>query len=632
MPSLFRGVRCAATPSAPARSPLAPGPTNTSHPVGVRGARDAMSAAGGHLWCLAGAPAALAAGTSRRSRRRRLRRQATTLSTAACAGAAGAAVEALGWQAEKLPMEGPVGPVFVREVTQGGWAAQLGVRPGDRVALINKRPPEQFTREELILAIRGRPVELAFDRPEGPPAPRPPEGQREPLQGGRGLPVRIETRGVPVLMYAPLEEVEEQARNQLISLAESPLPVGHVSAMPDVHMGKGVAIGAVFASEKYVCPNAVGVDIGCGMCAVPVTGLFKDDLNEEALRNIQGLLKRRIPVSMESHATALAWAGKTIQDITAECPPSRYLEQRIHTERKGKLGKIHNQLGTLGGGNHFIEVVYSEGDQQVWCMLHSGSRNVGNTTAAHYDEIAGREGEFLQGVAGSLNYLEIASPSGQAYLKDMTWCQAYARENRRSMLDIMVESVEEVTGKRADMERAVNAHHNFCQCETCQVKNPQTGQIEERKLWVTRKGATSAREGQYGIIPGSMGVGSYIVRGRGARGSWQSCSHGAGRRMSRTRAKKVIPQEEFEASMKGIICDTNAAVRDEAPQAYKDLGTVLAHQAELVEVEHRLLPLVNVKGFEEKGWGYKGGRKGQGPRKKKNKGPRKKFAKKGKSD
>ncbi|CAK0827144.1 unnamed protein product [Prorocentrum cordatum] len=634
MPSLPlpRGVRCAATPPAPARSPPTPGPANAAQrPPGARGFLGApLGAAAGRPWCLATAPVALAAGTSRRSRRRRLRRQAAALGAAACAGAAGAEVETLGWQAEQLPMQGPVGAVFVREVVEGGWAARLGVRQGDRVALINKRPPEQLTREELILAIRGRPVELAFERPEAPPAPGPPEGRPAPLRGGQGLPVRIETRGVPVLMYAPLEEVEEQARNQLISLAESPLPVGHVSAMPDVHMGKGVAIGAVFASEKYVCPNAVGVDIGCGMCAVPVSGLFKDDLSEETLRHIQGLLKRRIPVSMESHDTALAWASKTIQDITAECPPSQYLERRLHAERNGKLGKIHNQLGTLGGGNHFIEVVYSEGDQQVWCMLHSGSRNVGNTTAAHYDEIAGREGEFLQGVAGSLNYLEIESPSGQAYLKDMTWCQAYARENRRSMLDIMVESVEEVTGKRADMERAVNAHHNFCQCETCHVENPLTGQVEERKLWVTRKGATSAREGQYGIIPGSMGVGTLPRRPGPRRARLVAellARRGAAHVADQGEEGHPAGSGEFEASMKGIVCDTNAAVRDEAPQAYKDLATVLAHQAELVEVEHRLLPLVNVK--EEKGWGGKGGRTGRGPRTQQSGGPPRKAAKKG---
>jgi len=430
------------------------------------------------------------------------------------------------------------------------------------------------------------------------------------------LPVKIETKGVPVFLYAPLNEVEEQAKNQLISLAESPLPVGHVAAMPDVHMGKGVAIGAVFASEKYVCPNAVGVDIGCGMCAVPMEGLYKSDLRPEDLLQIQQLLKERIPTSFDSHPESLSWAARTLKDISAECPPTLYLEERLARE-----SRIAKQLGTLGGGNHFIEVVYSEGDEQVWCMLHSGSRNVGNTTAEHYDKIAGEEGIFLQGVAGSLNYLEVESEHGQNYLKDMLWCQAYARENRRSMLELMVNSVEQVTRKRPEMDRAVNAHHNFCQCERCKVVDSKTGKVSERKLWVTRKGATSARPGQYGIIPGSMGVGSYIIKGRGATGSWQSCSHGAGRLMSRTKAKKMIPQEDFEAAMKGIVCDTPSAVRDEAPQAYKDLATVLANQAELVEVQHRLLPLVNVKGYEDKPQGGSTSRKGvnkKKPRSKRN--------------
>lgn len=422
--------------------------------------------------------------------------------------------------------------------------------------------------------------------------------------GSETLPEFIETKGVPVVLYAPRREVEEQALEQLISLAESPLPVGHVAAMPDVHLGKGVAIGAVFASEKYVCPNAVGVDIGCGMCAVPVDGLYKQDLSEEKLRKLQALIKERIPTSFDSHPVQLSWAKGTLKEISREHHPTDYLAERVDKE-----DRIAKQLGTLGGGNHFLEVVYAEGDEQVWCMLHSGSRNVGNTTASFYDSIAGDRGRRLRGQHGSLNYLEIDSAEGQDYLKDMQWCQSYARENRNSMMNLMVSSVEEVTGKRADMSRAVNAHHNFCQCEKCRFFDHKTGAVKEKNLWVTRKGATSAREGQYGIIPGSMGVGSYIVKGRGARGSWQSCSHGAGRTMSRTRAKKEIPQEAFEASMKGIICDTNPAVRDEAPQAYKDLGQVLKNQADLVEVEHRLLPLVNVKGFEEKGSFSTGGRK-----------------------
>lgn len=428
------------------------------------------------------------------------------------------------------------------------------------------------------------------------------------------LPVRIKTRGVPVYLYAPLEEVEEQARQQLISIAESPLPVDHVSAMPDIHMGKGVAIGCVFASEKYVCPNAVGVDIGCGMCAVPIEGLFKDDLNPDMLRRMQTLVKERVPTGFNEHRMPLDWTRETIKNISAECPPSNYLEARISKEQK-----VTKQLGSLGGGNHFIELVYAEGDERVWCMLHSGSRNIGNTTAEYYDKLAGTAGTELRGVSGSLNYLDVNSKEGQGYLQDMTWCQAYARENRRSMLQLFVDTVEEVTGKKAEMDRAVNAHHNFCQCETCTVKNPLTGVEEVKNLWVTRKGATSAREGQYGIIPGSMGTGSYIVKGRGASDSWQSCSHGAGRRMSRTAAKKQIQQEDFEKVMEGIVCDTVAAVRDEAPQAYKDLSVVLQHQTDLVEVEHRLLPLLNVKGYEE----YKSSKGNRGKRRNRSKNRRK---------
>eukprot|EP00931_Biecheleriopsis_adriatica_P105525 TRINITY_DN80087_c0_g1_i1.p1 TRINITY_DN80087_c0_g1~~TRINITY_DN80087_c0_g1_i1.p1 ORF type:complete len:510 (-),score=75.23 TRINITY_DN80087_c0_g1_i1:133-1662(-) len=442
-----------------------------------------------------------------------------------------------------------------------------------------------------------------------------------PAAATPSLPVKVETKGVPVLVYAALDEVEEQALQQLVSLAESPLPLGHVAAMPDVHMGKGVAIGAVFASEKYVCPNAVGVDIGCGMCAVPVSGLHKSDLSVESMRKIQQLLKERIPTSFDSHKEQLPWAKKTLLDISNECPPTEYLGKRIEKEKK-----LPCQLGTLGGGNHFIEVVYSEDDEQVWCMLHSGSRHVGNSTAEHYDKIAGNQGVTLRGVHGSLNYLEVESEEGQNYLKDMLWCQAYARENRRSMLDLMVQTMLDVTGKTAEMDRVVNTHHNFCQCENCRVLDPITGKVEERKLWVTRKGATSAREGQYGIIPGSMGVGSYIVRGRGASGSWQSCSHGAGRTMSRTKAKKIIPQEDFEASMQGIVCDTHPSVKDEAPQAYKDLGKVLANQAELVEVQNRLLPLVNVKGFEDKSYGAGHRKKGGGHRNRKKSKNRKRKA------
>jgi len=413
---------------------------------------------------------------------------------------------------------------------------------------------------------------------------------------GVKLPVRIDTKGVPVYLYTPRDEAEPQAIEQLIRLAESPIPVGHVSGMPDIHMGKGVAIGAVFASEKYICPRAVGADIGCGMCAVPVNALFRDDCSPDQLKMLQKLIKLRIPTSFDNHLHELDWASRTLKDISDECPPTPYLESMIHKQTR-------LQLGTLGGGNHFIELVYSEGDEQVWCMLHSGSRGIGNKTADHYDSLAFERGTQLSAPTGGdaerINFMEIRSQEGQDYLKDMTWCQAYARENRASMLRILIDCVEEVSGKQADMSRVVNAHHNFCQCETCSWVD-KDGKRQERKLWVTRKGATSARPGEYGIIPGSMGVGSYIVKGKGSATAWQSCSHGAGRAMSRTKARQTIALEDFRQSMVGIVCDTDEAVLDEAPQAYKDLTKVLQNQADLVDVQHRLLPLLNVKGFVEK--------------------------------
>lgn len=407
------------------------------------------------------------------------------------------------------------------------------------------------------------------------------------------LPVVIETRGVPVYLYTQLEDVEPDALQQLVNMAESPLPVGFVSAMPDVHLGKGVTIGSVFASDRYVCPNAVGVDIGCGMCAVPLQKLYKTDLNMDQMQRIQSLIKRRIPTGFDEHKKAPPSARQVVDTISAQHTPSPWLLAKIDNE------KVPRQIGTLGGGNHFLEVVHDE-DERVFILLHSGSRNIGNITAEHYDRLAMEELK-KKGVTGArregINYLEIDSPSGQSYLGDMQWCQEYAFQNRKAMLDVMVDVVNEVTGALPDLEHTVNIHHNYCSCERCKYKDPQTGEEVERDLWVTRKGATSARQGQMGIIPGSMGVGSFIVRGKGESKSWQSCSHGAGRKMSRTKAVQAISQDEFEAAMTGVVCDTDPRVRDEAPQAYKDLTLVMKNQEELVEVVHRLRPLINVKGF-----------------------------------
>jgi tRNA-splicing ligase RtcB (3'-phosphate/5'-hydroxy nucleic acid ligase) len=243
--------------------------------------------------------------------------------------------------------------------------------------------------------------------------------------------------------------------------------------------------------------------------------------------------------------------------------------------------------------NHFLELVNEEETGRVWIMVHSGSRNIGLQVATHYNEVAKlqleKKGVDTQALRG-LNYMPIESQEGQDYLRDMGWCQRYAFHNRRFMKETMLGIVEQVTGKPANMAEAVNIHHNYCACEECG---------DGRKLWVTRKGATSAKVGEMGIIPGSMGVGSFITRGKGNPLSWNSAAHGAGRRMSRKKARMEISQEDFEASMKGVVCDTDPGVKDEAPQAYKDLSEVMKNQESLTDIVYRLLPLVNVKGFEK---------------------------------
>lgn len=400
------------------------------------------------------------------------------------------------------------------------------------------------------------------------------------------LPQIIPTNGVPIHLYA--DEIEPQALAQVKLLAESPLPTDYVALMPDAHLGKGVTIGTVFASEHYVCPNAVGVDIGCGMAAIPIDGLYKEHLTEAQKVAIQQQLKERIPTGFSQHRSKLEDTQEVLDEITAAVEPTDYLKEQL------MLPRVTDQLGTLGGGNHFLEVVYESKNEQVWVMLHSGSRNIGNRVAQHYDMVAksmlqqqGVDTKRLNGI----NYMPIESQEGRDYLRDMEWCQQYAFYNRKAMKNIMLDIVRKVTGHEADMNQAVNIHHNYCQCEDCG---------DGRMLYVTRKGATSARKGEWGIIPGSMGTGSYITRGKGTLESWNSSSHGAGRRLSRAKAHGNISQHDFEASMAGILCDTHPSVKDEAPQAYKDLSVVMEQQESLTDIVHHLLPLINVKGFEKK--------------------------------
>jgi tRNA-splicing ligase RtcB (3'-phosphate/5'-hydroxy nucleic acid ligase) len=396
----------------------------------------------------------------------------------------------------------------------------------------------------------------------------------------------LQTRGVPVHVFT--DEIDPKARQQLIDLAESGIVTGFVAAMPDVHYGMGATVGSVFASDFAVCPNAVGVDIGCGMAALPVPGLTRNGCTLDRLETIHAEIKRRVPTGMEVHPRA---QHAPVLDDADRTP---WLSRQISS-------RVTRSLGTLGGGNHFIEVLHDE-DGGVWIMLHSGSRNIGKLTAEHYNTLAKTQmtARGVKAPNADLNHLLIDSDEGRAYLTDMTWCQKYAAANRHAMLEAVAAVVAEATGRAPDWSQAVNIHHNYCSHETFTYDDPKAGTPVTRALWVTRKGATSAREGQLGVIPGSMGTGSFVVRGLGNPLSWHSCSHGAGRQRSRTASLAQIRQEDFEQAMAGIVCETVPELRDEAPQAYKDITSVMSHQRDLVAPVRRLLPLVNVKGYEKK--------------------------------
>ncbi|GAB5365998.1 hypothetical protein AAMO2058_001106800 [Amorphochlora amoebiformis] len=292
------------------------------------------------------------------------------------------------------------------------------------------------------------------------------------LKGGAEarLPHILQTKGVPVKIFCDPSEVEPSALQQLKTVAESGLVTGHVAAMPDVHLGKGATVGSVFASDKWVAPNAVGVDIGCGMAAVPIKGLHRSELTDDMCKAIRAKIKARIPTGFSEHKDPLKGADdfiqKSIRTTPHGSPCSNWLIESLTV-------KHIKQLGTLGGGNHFLEVLYDDGDDNIWIMLHSGSRNIGNICAQYWDNVA--KGQTLppsgmvfnpstdrKVISRELAFLRIPCEAGQAYLSDMRWCQRYAEENRRRMLEIMVKIVQEVTGHQADFKHAVNIHHNYC--------------------------------------------------------------------------------------------------------------------------------------------------------------------------
>ncbi len=383
----------------------------------------------------------------------------------------------------------------------------------------------------------------------------------------------LKGKNVPIKMWAPLEEVESAALTQLKNIASLPWCFSHVAVMPDVHLGKGATVGSVVAMKDAIAPAAVGVDIGCGMAAQR-TNLTSHDLPEQ-LGDLRAAIEALIPVGFNAH-----------DDVKLARHYDLFAEFGALDERVQSLeGKARKQLGTLGGGNHFIELCLDTEDR-VWLMLHSGSRNIGKELAelhihrakqlAHNRELPDRDlAVFLAGTA------EMA-----AYRRDLFWAQRYAAANRQVMLELYRSVLARFVRSDVAFAPPISCHHNYVAEE----------QHFGAELLVTRKGAIRAGRGELGIIPGSMGTRSYIVRGLGNAESFESASHGAGRRMSRSAAKRTFTLDDLRAQTAGVECRKDHGVIDEIPGAYKAIDQVMANQRDLVEIVAELKQLLCVKG------------------------------------
>ncbi|MGL4575370.1 MAG: RtcB family protein [Burkholderiaceae bacterium] len=400
-----------------------------------------------------------------------------------------------------------------------------------------------------------------------------------------GVPVKMWTRGVPV---------EDEARKQLENAAKLPVIFKHIAAMPDVHYGIGATVGSVIPTFKAIIPAAVGVDIGCGMIACKTT-LRAEDLPDN-LSALRAEIEKAVPHGMSpkqfrregSNRDKGSWETPPNEADAAWAQLAEEFEQICEDYPRLKNTNNHRHMGTLGGGNHFIEVCLDT-EGAVWFMLHSGSRGVGNAMGNLFIELAKKDAEQHQRNLPDqdLAYFEEGSTYFGDYVRGVGWAQKFARLNREVMMQRVIGATRKVITKPFETHiEAVNCHHNYVQKET------HFGE----EVFVTRKGAVSAKKGELGIIPGSMGARSYIVRGKGNPESFQSCSHGAGRTMSRTKAKKLFTIEDQIKATAGVECRKDADVIDEIPMAYKDIDAVMEAQKDLVEVVYTLKQVVCVKG------------------------------------
>ena len=402
--------------------------------------------------------------------------------------------------------------------------------------------------------------------------------QQHDVEGG--VPIKMWTKGVPV---------EDEARKQLENAARLPVVFKHVAAMPDVHLGIGATVGSVIPTIKAIIPAAVGVDIGCGMMAAKTT-LRAEDLPDN-LGPLRSAIEQAVPhgsVPRHRGRDPGSWENPpvSVDQVWATLAEEFDLLCELHPRLANTNNRKH--LGTLGSGNHFIEICLDEAGF-VWFMLHSGSRGVGNAIGTHFIELAKKDAELHQRNLPDkdLAYFEEGARYFGDYVRGVSWAQKFAMRNREVMMANLIATVRKVIAKPFESHvEAVNCHHNYVQQER------HFGQ----DVFVTRKGAVSAKRGELGIIPGSMGARSYIVRGLGNPESFESCSHGAGRVMSRTKAKKMFSVEDHIKATEGVECRKDANVVDEIPMAYKDIDAVMAAQQDLVEVVHTLKQVVCVKG------------------------------------
>lgn len=399
------------------------------------------------------------------------------------------------------------------------------------------------------------------------------------ISGEKSVPIKAWTKGV---------SVEDAAIQQLHDISKLPFIHMWVAAMPDVHLGFGATVGSVIPTHNAIIPAAVGVDIGCGMIAARTT--LRAEQLPDNLFGVRSAIERRVPHGRTDNGGRNDVGGwQELPDHVARAWAELEPDFLRITEEYPRLAQANtaSHLGTLGTGNHFIELCLDESGA-VWVMLHSGSRGIGGRIGSHYIELAKKEMErwFIQLPNRDLAYFPEGNPLFSSYVRAVGWAQRFAATNRQLMLQAVVAALRESLPAFELTDQVVNCHHNYVARERHYGKD----------VWVTRKGAVRAGEGEWGIIPGSMGARSYIVRGKGNPESFCSCSHGAGRAMSRGEAKRRFTLEDHAKATEGIECRKDADVIDETPMAYKDIDAVMAAQQDLVDIVHTLRQVVCVKG------------------------------------